>query len=314
MEHKRISEAFDQWFTPVQYTYDGKKFEWGKNIMSVGSCFSNHMSRYLGAVKMQTINNPFGIMYNPLSIANCISRIIHRNIYSGSELMQDGEYWHSLDHNGDFSHREKNVCIEKINASIISAHEGLENLSHVLITWGSASVYIFRKTGAIVANCHKIPEAQFEKRTLSLKEIVNAGKRMINALSEARPGLEIILSVSPVRHIRDGLMENSANKAKLVLAAKELSRQESNVHYFPAFEIMMDELRDYRFYAADKIHPSKEAIEWIWKSFREALFSERDLLLLERITKINQSLNHRSQGRGKQCSFEICKKDNPSNA
>lgn len=261
--------------------------------LCIGSCFTENIGAWLQMLKFPCLLNPFGILYNPVSIGKSFLQLLHPQPYQLEDLQLHGELWHSFDHHGAFSQPDAAQALEQINTSLNTAATFAQSVNRLILTPGTAHVYTLRKAGAVVANCHKFPAADFEKRRLSVDEIVTALAAPIEQWKAARPDLEVILTVSPVRHIRDGIVENQRSKATLVLALEVLCEQFDFVHYFPAYELLLDDLRDYRFYEADMIHPNSVAIQYIRDYFAATYFSENTRALNQRIAKIITAAQHR---------------------
>ncbi len=262
-------------------------------VLSIGSCFAEHISARLDTAKCSSLLNPFGILYNPISIANTLNYLLDSQSYRQDQLVYDQGLWHSLDHHGQFSRPSAEATLNGLNSSLKDARSFLSTTKRLLLTFGTSKVYTYNSTGQVVANCHKIPANQFDRKDISVKEIVKKLQDTFSQLKRVIPDLEIILTVSPIRHIRDGMVEQQRSKARLILACGDLSNAFEYVHYFPSYEIMIDELRDYRFYEADMIHPNKVAIEYIWDHFRRCFFSPETNGLIDRISKIQKASQHR---------------------
>lgn len=261
--------------------------------LCMGSCFATHIGAWLQALKFPCLLNPFGILYNPVSIGKNLQRVLFPQPYTPENLVLGDGLWHSFDHHGAFSQPDLLETVANLNTRLQEAARFAQHTNRLILTPGTARVYTFKKTGEVVANCHKFPAAEFEHRRLGVGEVVAALAAPIEQWKAARPELEIILTISPVRHIRDGIIENQRSKATLVLALEELCRQFPFVHYFPAYELLLDDLRDYRFYEADMIHPNEQAIQYIRDYFAATFFSDATLELNRRITKIISAARHR---------------------
>ncbi|MFM9948727.1 MAG: GSCFA domain-containing protein [Saprospiraceae bacterium] len=261
--------------------------------LCMGSCFATHIGAWMKELKFPCLLNPFGILYNPVSIGKNMQRLLAQQPYSQEDFAQQGGLWHSFDHHGVFSHPDLLQAVSGVNAALQEAATFTQQTNRLILTPGSAHVYTFKKTGQVVANCHKFPASDFEKRRLGVGEVVAALSVPIEQWKAARPDLEIILTISPVRHIRDGIVENQRSKATLALALEELCRQFPYAHYFPAYELLLDDLRDYRFYEADMVHPNGQAIRYIRDYFAETFFTKDTLALNQRIAKIISAANHR---------------------
>lgn len=264
--------------------------------MIMGSCFAENIGKRLVMGKFPVTVNPFGILYNPLSIATALSRIISGEKFTeeSPELVFHDARWHSMLHHGDFSHKEKHDTIAAINSNLTSATEVIEKLDLLILTFGTAYVYRLKDSDTVVGNCHKIPGNAFTRSLLTPQEAVNALAPIFSQLLEKNPGIKILLTVSPIRHIRDGAHGNQVSKAVLLLTVEELQRAFSGkVLYFPAYEIVLDELRDYRFYDEDMVHPSPVAINYIWECFRTSYFNETTDRLVTQLEEIARALGHR---------------------
>ncbi len=264
-----------------------------KSIFSSGSCFAEHIGERLKINKFSTLINPFGIVYNPYSLFEGIDRLLNNKIFESNEVLQYEDKWLSFMHHGRFSGHDRDVTIQQINDSFDKGQKHLHTADIIIITLGSAFVYEYIETRQIVANCHKIPAKAFKKRLLLVEEIVGKADEVFMDLFNTKPNAEIIISVSPVRHIRDGIIENQRSKATLILAAHEICEKWKQVHYFPAYELLLDDLRDYRFYADDMVHPSAKAVDYIWEYFVKAYFGEEPREVLEILDKIRRAAAHR---------------------
>lgn len=263
------------------------------NILGIGSCFVENIGHLLINYKFPCLLNPFGILYNPISIQQSIELLLSEESYTQEKLVENKEIWYSFEHHGSFSHPKPVQALKQINESLTQARTHLKTTKVILITLGTAFVFVHKKTGKVVANCHKFPANHFEKKQLSVKQITTALKTAITQLQTVYPQLSIILTVSPVRHIRNGLVANQRSKAKLLLAAEQLEQTFPTLSYFPAYELVIDDLRDYRFYKQDLIHPNQQAIDYIWEAFKATYCSTASLQLLPRIKKILQASAHR---------------------
>ena len=270
------------------------------SILTVGSCFAENIGARLAALRFTALMNPFGILYNPISISKNISKLLTDEIYTEKDIFQNGDLWHSWQHHGKFSSPKKDNILRGINDSLSEARIFYQKANRLIITLGTANVFVEKKSGEVVANCHKVPSRNaetgldnFDKRRLSVEEIIESFTDILNKINAQKADIQIIITVSPIRHISDGLIESQRSKATLLLAIDEICRQFKNVHYFPAYELMMDDLRDYRFYEADMIHPSSQAIDYIWDYFKETYFTDKTNCVINEVQKINAMLQHR---------------------
>jgi hypothetical protein len=284
--------------TDFRTKVDVKPFPFGINYitptMFLGSCFSENIGNMLATRKFPVLVNPFGVVYNPQSVGLVLNRIITGELYQESNLINHNNFWLSVDHHTSFSNPNRELCINGINSSLANAHQFWEQTQCLAITFGTARVYNLKKSGKPVANCHKIPAKEFTHTLLSVDEIVGYWHTLIAKMLTLNPNLKIIFTVSPVRHWKDGAVGNQVSKSTLILAVNQLVNHfPQNVFYFPAYEIMMDDLRDYRFYADDMLHPSSLAISYIWDQFKKAVVSHDAQLLSAEIEKIILAVNHK---------------------
>lgn len=264
------------------------------NVLCVGSCFAEHIFDRLSYFKFDTFLNPFGIIFNPVSIAKSLSILLEEDhFFTENDLFQHLGGWHSFQHHGSFSNPSEAMVLEKINDQLTKVRQFLKNAEYLILTFGTSNVFVSEKTGEVVANCHKVPQKYFIRKELSTDEIILTLDEIIRKYTEAFPLLKIITTVSPVRHIRDGLVENQVSKAKLLVALDQLATLHPQMQYFPSYEIMMDDLRDYRFYKKDLIHPNEMAVDYIWEFFSKTFFSTNTIELNAKLDKINMAKAHR---------------------
>ncbi len=274
--------------TPVSIPKSDVVLDHQNPSLLIGSCFAQNIGEKLIDHKFNTCINPHGIIFNPISIVNSLQRIIDSSPYLENELTEHNKKWLSLNHHSSFSSFKKEECLSQINDALECAHQHIQNTKTIFITVGSSWVYEFEKIG-VVANCHKIPNKQFSKRLLSVKEIITAFETIKNELKE----YNVVFTVSPVRHAKDGLHENNLSKSTLLLAINNLVEQNDNYSYFPAYELVIDELRDYRYYKNDLVHPTDLAVNYVWEKFSDCYFSESTQTINDKIQKIKIAVNHR---------------------
>lgn len=277
---------------PVVIPSAKKLIDYKDSLLILGSCFAENIGEKLTSHKFNTTVNPFGIIYNPISIANSLTHILNNSYFKEDKLLFFNDKWLSLQHHGAFSNTNKTECLQAINQSITSSNQQLKNATHLFITFGSAWVYEHEKHG-LVANCHKIPAKHFTKRLLKVEEIVAAYTSLIKNIKSSNADINIVFTVSPVRHAKDGLWENNLSKAVLHLSIKEITENFDNCIYFPAYEIVMDELRDYRFFKDDLVHPTDLAVNYVWEKFAMSYFSKETIALMGNIQKIKQAAMHK---------------------
>lgn len=265
------------------------------HIVTLGSCFADEVGNRLGRRLYNILVNPLGTLYNPVSIFNSIKSINDYKLIDEHDLISDAKgIWHSFNYHSRFSHPDKEIVISSVNEKIKETRKQIEGTDSVIaLTFGSARSFRLKSTGEIVANCHKFPADWFEIDDMSVEGCKIYIKNSINLLRGLSKSLNIILTVSPIRHKSYGLHEDKLSKAKLLIAADEVAKELPNVYYFPAYEIMMDDLRDYRFYDSDMIHPSDVAIDYIFECFRRMFIPDKEQSLDSQCLKLFKRLNHR---------------------
>jgi hypothetical protein len=261
--------------------------------LGIGSCFVENIGEKMKQRRFPFHQNPFGIVYNPLSMAAQLDILTTEKRFVESDLVAINGLYHSWLHHGCFSEETVEGTLNGINSAIDKARLFLQNTNRLFLTFGSATVYQLKETQKVVANCHKAPPPYFDRRRLSVEEIVAVFTPIFEQLSTQHVDLQIILTVSPIRHLRDGLIENNLSKATLLLAAAALAQKFPNVTYFPAYELVMDDLRDYRFFERDMMHPTEQAVDYIWDYFSHAYFSEETKNVMREVEKINAMQAHR---------------------
>ena len=260
----------------------------------IGSCFSEHIGNKLDRAKFSTLLNPFGILYHPSSIARVLTRLLNEDKYNENDLQFENERYVSFDHHGVFNHPDKETILNSINNSLAKGIASIKNADFIYITWGTANGYQLKDSDTkIVSNCHKIEAKKFTKTRSTTEDIVANYRVLFAKLFDRNPKAKVLLSVSPVKHLKDGIIENNLSKASLLLAADQLAKEFESVYYFPSFDLLQDDLRDYRFYAKDMAHPNEMAIDYIWNYFQDNLFSQKTKDLLKKIYSIQQALEHR---------------------
>ena len=273
-------------FMPVQIPASSWKIGYDDQILLMGSCFADSMCAKLHEHYFRVEGNPFGVLYNPASIAMAIEMARKSQTIEDKDLVEHGGLWHSMAHHGVFSDIDMAVVLDKCNGSIVALRQALENATVITITFGTAWVYEY--AGKVVGNCHKIPANQFVRRRMTVEEIVATWQPLV----EAMPDKKWLFTVSPIRHVKDGLHENHINKGILLQAAEQLTKQ-SGCSYFPAYEIMLDELRDYRYYAEDMVHPSSMAVEYIWQRLVETYMTADTQAEMKTLHQLWRDEHHR---------------------
>jgi len=269
------------------------EINYGDKVFCIGSCFAERMEHKLSARKFNTLLNPFGILFQPLAIANCIESIIEKKHFKQDDLILHEELYHSLHHHSDYSNTDAQQAIEKINCEIDVAHSFLKETNVALITFGTAMVFEHKASKQIVGNCHRIPQSEFSKLLLSVEEIVERFEKTMQQMLRFNKKIKFVFSVSPVRYLSLGMHENQLAKATLLLAIDALQKKFPDAFYFPAYEIVMDDLRDYRFVSEDLIHPNEQATSYIWDKFCATFFSNNTRQLLKEVEEIVNAAAHR---------------------
>ncbi|MDD2438086.1 MAG: GSCFA domain-containing protein [Massilibacteroides sp.] len=269
-------------------------FSYSTSILLTGSCFAENIGEKLESAFFSVDANPFGTVYNPASVAFGLRLLLGKKHFEATDLFYHAGAFHSFHHHSRFSASTSEACLQKINDRMLASAETLRKADRLIVTWGTSWVYVWNNNGQIVTNCHKLPEAEFTRKRLSVAEIVTDWNMLLTDLLRDNPSLKILFTVSPIRHWKDGAHGNQLSKATLLLAVDELRRNyPDTVDYFPAYELMMDELRDYRFYADDMLHPSSLAVDYIWKRFSEHyLISEAKTLMAE-LQELEKAVRHR---------------------
>jgi hypothetical protein len=269
------------------------KISYNTGIVMLGSCFTENIGEKLHWYKFPVNINPFGIIYNPYSVKNSLERIMKCNSYSEDDLVLNNGLYFCFDHHSRFSDVNRDAALSQINEALTSTNQDLKKASFLIITLGTAFYYELKSSGQVVSNCHKLPDTNFSRNRMSVNDIVVAYKLMIDTIHNFNPDLNIIFTVSPIRHWKDGAHENQISKSTLLLAINELIIAYNKIYYFPAYELMLDELRDYRFYEQDMLHPNKVAIDFIWKRFMDGFMDRNTNSIMSEIEKIQLAKQHR---------------------
>ncbi len=272
-----------------------KPISYKNKILSIGSCFAENIAQKLERYKFDTLCNPHGILFSPLMVAESLLAYVNKKEYTADDLFYQNELWNSWEHHSRFSNINKEAALQDINTSVNQAHEYIKTATHLIITYGTAYQYYLQETGKPVSNNHKVPADNFEKILLPAEEIVLTTSEAIDTIMSINPDIQIILTVSPVRHLRDGIINNNRSKARLIEGVHQLCAEYDNAYYFPAYELVVDVLRDYRFYAADMAHPSEQAVDFVWSKFIESCLHQDAASLLKEIEVVVSAAQHRSR-------------------
>lgn len=290
-----------QFRTQIPISKTNNPIDYNSKVVSFGSCFAENMAEKFDYFKFQNETNLFGIIFNPVSIEKIMSRVIKQEFYTEKDVFFYNERWHSYEVHSDLSNSDREELLETLNKAILETYKNLKEATHSIITYGTSWIYRNLESDEIVANCHKVPQKQFSKELLPIEVIQKSIQNTIELIQVLNPDINFIFTVSPVRHIKDGFVENQLSKSHLFAAVhfnlKSIPSLRDNnlkLEYFPSYEIMMDELRDYRFYTEDMLHPNQVAIDYIWHKFSESYISEESISTLQEVSEIQKSLRHRS--------------------
>jgi hypothetical protein len=267
---------------------------YSSKIALLGSCFAENIGDKFQYFKFQSFVNPFGIIFNAVSLEKVIRRSVENRKFTENDIFFHNDLWYCFEVHSELSNPDKETFLNNLNSMVELTHRQIGTVTHCIITLGTSWVYRNIESDEVVANCHKVPQKQFTKELLTIDQIEESLESIISLIHSVNPNCQFIFTVSPVRHSKDGFVENTLSKAHLIAAIhKTISHQSSAINYFPSYEIMMDELRDYRFYAEDMLHPSQTAIDYIWIQFFENYISESEFGLMNEICSIQKGLQHR---------------------
>lgn len=287
-----------QFRTPIPIPKSDYPIDYQSKVVSLGSCFAENMAEQFHYFKFQNSCNPFGIIFNPVSLEKIIKRGVEKDYFTEKDIFFHNDLWHCYEVHSELSHPDKDLFLTQLNALVVAFYLQISEASHVIITYGTAWVYRHIDSAKIVANCHKVPQKQFVKELLSAATIEKSIQNSIGFIQNINPDCRFIFTVSPVRHIKDGFAENTLSKSHLISAIHQVLEDSAicnlkSAIYFPSYEIMMDELRDYRFYAEDMLHPNTVAVDYIWQRFKETSISETAFAVMEEVGTIQKSLAHK---------------------
>lgn len=284
--------------------------DYNSKIILLGSCFSENMGEKFTYFKFQNAINPFGIIFNPASIEKLVERVVNHQYFLEKDIFFHNERWHCYEVHSDLSQSNKEAFLDDLNQILQFTNQQILKSTHIIITYGTSWIYRLKSNNEVVANCHKVPQNLFEKEILSTEIIEKSIQNTIDLIQKVNPKINFIFTISPVRHIKDGFVENQRSKAHLISALHSSSFQLPTSSYFPSYEIMMDELRDYRFYAEDMLHPSQVAIDYIWKRFSETNISEESHSIMQEVETIQKGLSHRPFNRNSESHLQFLSKLN----
>ncbi|CAM3404576.1 GSCFA domain-containing protein [Flavobacterium longum] len=286
-------------FTRIPIAVSPNPIGYDSQVLSLGSCFAVNMAEKLGYFQFRQTVNPFGILFQPTAIEKLLERAINDSPFNETDIFYANDRWQCFDVHSDLSHPDATIFLHRLNEALATTRGHLQQASHVIVTLGTAWVYRHKSSGNRVANCHKIPQTEFTKELLPIEAIAESLSRIVSLVSRDNPSAQLIFTVSPVRHLKDGFVENQRSKAHLIAALHTVLDKQSGhqppvtSHYFPSYEIMMDELRDYRFYADDLLHPSPMAINCIWEKFAASWVSPEVFPVMAEVDAVRKAQSHR---------------------
>lgn len=285
-----------QFFTKVPISDSENLISYQSKIVSIGSCFAENMGKKFDFYQFQNTTNPFGIIFNPVSIEKIIFRVTSKKYFTEKDVFFHNERWHCFEIHSELSHSDKNYFLKNLNEIIDDFYEKISSSTHFIITLGTSWVYKTNENSEVVSNCHKVPQKEFSKHLLSTSEISKSLQKTIDLVKIINPECHFIFTISPIRHIKDGFTENQVSKSHLISAVYNLIKSAKNqrLSYFPSYEIIMDELRDYRFYSEDLLHPNPTAINYIWSRFVDTNFEKTTYSTMKEVETIQNGLQHRS--------------------
>lgn len=285
-----------QFTTQIPIAQSNQLIDYNSRVVCLGSCFAVNIGQKFDYFKFRNTTNPFGILFSPSALEKFIGFAVNKKQFTEADIFFHNERWHSFDAHSDLSHPDKDSLLGNLNSAISITYNALQSASHIIITLGTAWVYKYNQTDVLVANCHKVPQKEFTKQLLSVQEIKSGLETIVSLISQINPQAHITFTISPVRHIKDGFVENQWSKSNLISALQETlleTNSQSSVKYFPSYEIMMDELRDYRFYAEDMIHPNIIAVNYIWERFTQVYITPEAQQTMQQVDSLQKSLQHR---------------------
>ncbi len=270
------------------------QIDYHSKLLLLGSCFAENIGEKFQYYKFQNTVNPFGIIFNSVSLEKLIKRVVEKNYFTENDIFYHNDLWHCYEVHSELSNPNKETFLDDLNAIIKSTNQQITDLTHCFITLGTSWVYRHNTSNEIVANCHKVPQKEFTKELLSSQDLEKSLQNIVALIHTINPKVKFVFTVSPVRHIKDGFFENNVSKGNLFSAIRNiLSHRAESRCYFPSYEIVIDELRDYRFFEKDMLHPNQQAIDYIWEKFSSCYFSAETVTLIKEVEKIQKGLAHR---------------------
>jgi len=291
--HKLLNNRSMNFRTNMRLEKERNQIDYASKLMLIGSCFSENIYKKLDYFKFNAVSNPFGILFNSIAIENLITKAINEEKYTEKDIFELNKRWHCFDAHSDLSAESKTKLLQNLTTEINLTNQQLTTSTHLIITLGTSFVYRFIEADTIVGNCHKVPQKKFLKELLSVDEIIASLENICTLVKDVNPTINIIFTVSPVRHLKDGFVENSQSKAHLLTAIHQIIDKRNQLYYFPSYEIMLDDLREYRFYNSDMIHPNDTAINYIWEQFQEVWIDDKTIEIRKEVDTIQKGLAHK---------------------
>ena len=267
--------------------------DYHSKLLLLGSCFAENIGDKFSYYKFQATVNPFGIIFNAVSLEKLIRRVVEKNYFTENDIFFHSDLWHCYEVHSELSNPNKDEFLENLNNILEVTNQQITELSHCMITLGTSWVYRNNSSKEIVANCHKVPQKEFTKELLSVQQTEESLQSIVSLIHSINPNVHFVFTVSPVRHIKDGFFENNVSKGNLFSAIHTAVSNKQTIAYFPSYEIVMDELRDYRFFAEDMLHPNQTAVQYIWEQFSQAYFLSETKLIMTEVEAIQKALLHR---------------------
>ena len=281
-----------KWRTEVEIVPGSDPIDYQDEILVLGSCFADHLGEKLAYYQFRHLANPFGVLFHPTPLGHLVKRAVDGIHFREDDLFEHEGLWRCFEVHSRVAGTSKNSTLEGMNRVFDALRKSLAQASHIVMTLGTAFAFRNLEKDVLVANCHKLPQQQFRRELSPVAELIHSLGNTLAAIQEINPGCQVLLTVSPVRHVRDGLVENQRSKAHLIAAVHHVARG-ANIHYFPAYELLMDELRDYRFYKRDLIHPTEQAVDFVWEKFTEAWVDPIAIPVMKRVGAIQKQVAHR---------------------
>ncbi|WP_010522761.1 GSCFA domain-containing protein [Aquimarina agarivorans] len=283
----------NQFFTTLPPKKQTPDINYASKVLLMGSCFVENIGQRLEYHKFQTKVNPFGIIFHPVALNNLIKRVIEQRLFTEKDIIYQNEQWHCFEVHSKLSNPDKSEFVSLLNKQIIDTYNWITTASHIVLTYGTAWGYTRNHT--IVANCHKIPQKEFTKTITPIDQLENDITESVNLLKKLNPTAAVLFTVSPVRHLKDGIVANNQSKAHLLSAIHSVINKNADTHYYPAYELVVDCLRDYRFYTPDLLHPNETAIDFIWEHFTATYMHDDDTKkTIKQVIEIQRGLQHKA--------------------